>query len=132
MKHTILKKIIFCIVAIIFFTNLAIAAEKVMIVMGTRLEEEKQQSLQGSILSAIKGVLHTENIELKFYYLNSETKNTPKNDEAVTTIKQYHPDALVLVHDTTIKDVGLMTDNVPIAFTWLFGDEIDQGLLCRL
>lgn len=122
--------------AIMLLSDLSAAAEKVLVVVGSDLEEETQQSLKGSIANALKDVLHSKNVELKFYTLNPkgerDTSKISQNHMTVMKIKQYQPDALVLVHNSIIKDVGVMTDNVPLAFTWLFGDEIDQGLLCRL
>ena len=138
MKHYITKSlglcvILFCLVFTFFVSSHALAANKVMIVVSVSLVEAEKISTHTIIMDTIKGLIDQEHAELKFHYVNfknedNDAAKTAKGLEAVKAVREYQPNVVITEFDDALKYVGLKIDDIPVVFTWIFGEPESFGL----
>lgn len=134
MMHKFMNVSICCIVAIFLLTGNAVAAKKVMLVVGlSSIEADKLTVNRTMIRDAIKNVLSETQAELKIHYVDflpedDKATKIDKGREAVEVIKQYQPDVIVTEFDDALQYVGIKFDDIPVVFTQIYDEPENLGL----
>ncbi len=132
MRRILFKSLLLCIVILALFSGKAMGAGKVMLVIG--VSQEKAESIPSYVTSrkAIIEKLGEEKIVPEIRYVDfipgDDKKNVSMGEEVLEKVRQYQPDVLIAMNDSVLKYVGTKIDDIPVVFTWVFGEPKDFGL----
>ena len=113
---------------ILMLSTEVLAGKKALIVMGVSEGETKNISVLKKSSDGIVEVLKTAGVAHQILYAGlvyapNDAAKSAEAKAAVVKIRQIKPDLIFVLGDDTLKHIGALVDDIPIVFTYVYGDD---------
>lgn len=111
----------------------AMAGKNVLVVTGISKAGAESSDSYPSVYKGIEELLSTGNISpayrfVELHELPDDAAKAAKGREVVAEIHQSKPDLVIAVGDAAVKYIGLHVQDIPVVFSFMFGEPKVYGL----